>query len=515
MPLTVASLLRMCGLSLRLAAGQAGTERSIDWVHVSELYDPTPFLEGGELLLITGLALPDDASAQRELVRRLSEVGVAGLGFGTGLSHATVPEPLCAAAEPLGMPVIEVPRQTPFIAISKAVAKAKAADDYAAITRVHDADQALIRAAFGKSPLEALVGQLARKVGWAILFDPSGAAVHAVPASAAVRVGTLRADIRRLHGRATPTSVGLTLDGDTVVVQSLVSDGRTRGFLAAGRAGPLAAPERHIINAAASILTLVLGQTSPLEDAQLHLRTGILRLLLAGQAETVRQPVRDLWGALPPEPLRVVVLDGATPVRAATDLLDGRARDSEPMFYAELDDTLVVLLTDGPALDALLSQVTERTPGVTLGISEPVGYPGLAEGHQQAVQAAERAIQEGRRIGWFRDVVGGGVLGLIGAQHATAYAAALLDPLIRHDAAGRGALVESLRAWLEHHGQWDPAASRLGVHRHTLRHRIGRVETLLGRSLDSPTLRAELWLALQMLGTPPSHRPCRDSRPLQ
>ena len=39
----------------------------------------------------------------------------------------------------------------------------------------------------------------------------------------------------------------------------------------------------------------------------------------------------------------------------------------------------------------------------------------------------------------------------------------------------------SLRAWLAHHGQWDPSAAALGVHRHTLRHRMRTVEELLGR----------------------------------
>ncbi len=85
----------------------------------------------------------------------------------------------------------------------------------------------------------------------------------------------------------------------------------------------------------------------------------------------------------------------------------------------------------------------------------------------------------------------------------TTIAAALLDPLTRHDTAGRGSLVDSLRAWLEQHGPWDPAAVKLGVHRHTLRHRMGKVEQLLGRSLDSPTLHAELWLALQTLPRAP------------
>jgi purine catabolism regulator len=65
--------------------------------------------------------------------------------------------------------------------------------------------------------------------------------------------------------------------------------------------------------------------------------------------------------------------------------------------------------------------------------------------------------------------------------------------------AGRGDLVDSLRTWLAHHGQWDPAAAALGVHRHTLRHRMRTVEGLLGHGLDSPGVRAELWLALSVL----------------
>ena len=36
------------------------------------------------------------------------------------------------------------------------------------------------------------------------------------------------------------------------------------------------------------------------------------------------------------------------------------------------------------------------------------------------------------------------------------------------------------------------------MHRHTLRNRMQRVEQLLGRELDSPDLRAELWLALRL-----------------
>ena len=79
-----------------------------------------------------------------------------------------------------------------------------------------------------------------------------------------------------------------------------------------------------------------------------------------------------------------------------------------------------------------------------------------------------------------------GITGCSPPDAALAFAESLLGPLIEHDIAGRGDLVNSLRAWLAHHGQWDPSAAALGVHRHTLRHRMNTVEELLGRSLDSP-----------------------------
>ena len=55
-------------LELEIVAGEAGLDRAVRWVHISELADPTPWLSGGELLLTTGLQLGDDA--QQRALRR-------------------------------------------------------------------------------------------------------------------------------------------------------------------------------------------------------------------------------------------------------------------------------------------------------------------------------------------------------------------------------------------------------------------------------------------------------------
>src|SRR5690349_8219584 len=101
MPPTLASLVRNSSLHLTVLAGQGQLERPVRWVHTSELDDPTPFLEGGELLLTTGIKLGGgeaDAEALRTYLHRLADAGVVGLGFGVGLTHGEVPEPLVRAA---------------------------------------------------------------------------------------------------------------------------------------------------------------------------------------------------------------------------------------------------------------------------------------------------------------------------------------------------------------------------------------------------------------------------------
>ena len=91
-----------------------------------------------------------------------------------------------------------------------------------------------------------------------------------------------------------------------------------------------------------------------------------------------------------------------------------------------------------------------------------------------------------------------GVIGLLDPAQAQGFAEALLAGLIDHDRQRDSRLVLSLRTWLAHHGQWDPASAALGVHRHTLRKRIVAAEGILGRDLGDPGNRSELWLALSL-----------------
>src|SRR5579862_8117564 len=170
--LTVRDLVREH--DVRLLTGEAGLDLPVRWVHISELVDPTPWLSGGELLLTTGMQL-DTPARQREFVARLADRQLAGLGFGTGFSHAEVPEALLEAARERHFPVFEVPYELTFIAITEAAFSQLVNEQYAVLRRALSAQERLERIVLSERGLEALVAALATLIGAAVVvFDARG-----------------------------------------------------------------------------------------------------------------------------------------------------------------------------------------------------------------------------------------------------------------------------------------------------------------------------------------------------
>jgi purine catabolism regulator len=502
----VRDLLTLPELRLRVVAGAVGLDREVSWAHVSEMVDPTEFLRGGELLLLIGVSLPAGEQAQHTYVDRLADAGVAAIGFGVGVHWDEVPPALIAAADRVGLPLLVVPRAVPFLAITRAVAQAINRRELAANEYLMHAQRGLTAAAVGRGGLAAVLDEVRRLIGgWGLLLNRGGAVLASSPAEAAGNRATLRADLARL--RDAPGAASLVArDGDTEIwVQSLTAGTEVLGYLAIGRAARLTATERQVVNAAVPLCTLSLDRSRVVGQGSRRLQASVLRLLLAGQSNLVDSVADELWNGLPAEPvLALECRAGRFALVAARErLVADRQLAAARVLYGELDDALVCLVSRGDA--ERLLRVLRGIDGLRIGVSEPSGYAELARARGQAQRAASYGTGSDTRVTWFRDVPQLGLLELLPADTAAEFATALLRPL-RADAeaasaataARRGDLLRSLRVWLAHHGQWDPAASELGVHRHTLRNRMHKVERLLGRELDSPDLRAELWLALRL-----------------
>ncbi|MEU1448290.1 MULTISPECIES: PucR family transcriptional regulator [Streptomyces] len=543
---TLASIVHHSALKLTVRAGEDRLDVPVRWAHVSELADPVPYMEGGELLLITALQLDaEDPDVMRRYVKRLVGAGVVGLGFAVGVNYDEIPKALVDAAEEEGLPLLEVPRRTPFLAISKAVSAAIAADQYRAVTAGFAAQRELTKQALNDGP-EGLLSALAGQVdGWAALYDASGAVVATAPEWAGRRAARIIPDVERLRERPAPAS-SVVGGEDRVELHSLGTGRRPRAALAVGTAAALGTAERYAVHSAIALLTLTTERSRSLHAAEQRIGAAVLRMLLAGQPEHARTVAGDLYGELLDAPFRLILAESAS-ASAARAHADGHARvaaakpskapvvvpdptngdplgglaeivesaaarSGESVLVVPDGERLVVLAVDGgaavtacgeyaAALDAARIATREQPVGeedeLVVGLSAPAGPIAAAAAYKQAEQALSVARRRGRSLVEHEELAAGSVLPLLADDAVRAFADGLLRPLNEHDATGRGDLVASLRAWLSRHGQWDAAAADLGVHRHTLRYRMRRVEEILGRSLDDPDVRMELWLALK------------------
>ena len=178
----------------RVVAGAAGLDRRVRWVHVAEIADIAPLLRGGELVLTTGVMLPDDPGARQ--LRRASwpRSGCAGLVIEL-VRHwrDDVPAALVTAAERHGLPLVTLSEETRFVAVTEAVVglivDAQVAELRAA-EQVHETFTALTVA--GAEPAEVL-REVARTSGLPVVLETLGHDVLAYDA-AGHRPGELLAD---------------------------------------------------------------------------------------------------------------------------------------------------------------------------------------------------------------------------------------------------------------------------------------------------------------------------------
>ncbi|WP_344986907.1 PucR family transcriptional regulator ligand-binding domain-containing protein [Streptomyces violaceus] len=180
-PVLLTSLLAREDLSLRRIAGPVDADAVVHWVHTSEMADPYPYLLGGELLLTAGVHIPEAAGSGTyfdDYVSRIVAAGGAALGFGVAPVHDTVPRALVAACETHGLPLLEVPPQTTFSGVARAVWQLMAQARLAELRRVTEAQQSLASAASRPDPVPSVLRQLAQRLGgWAVLYGPEGAEI--------------------------------------------------------------------------------------------------------------------------------------------------------------------------------------------------------------------------------------------------------------------------------------------------------------------------------------------------
>ena len=158
----VRELLDVPDLRLRLLTDVAGMDRAIRHVYTTDLPDPSRYLTPGDLVL-TGLIwcrAPGDAD---RFVSALVRAGVSALGAGEALG--TVPDEVIQACGRHGLPLLAVPAETSFAAVTDEVGRRLSGDRATEMTRVLGRRRLLLSAVAEGAGLDAMFRLMSRELG--------------------------------------------------------------------------------------------------------------------------------------------------------------------------------------------------------------------------------------------------------------------------------------------------------------------------------------------------------------
>jgi purine catabolism regulator len=482
-------------------AGQGALDRSVRWVHSSEIYEIAPLLSGGELLLTTGLGLATvDALAKRHYIRDLAQRGVAGVALEIGRSFDVVPPEMLEEARKHGFPVIALRAVTPFVRLTEVINTALV--DYSARGQrlPESMTRALNEALISGSSVAELLSLAARFAGCPLVLAMADDQVVAHSGDSEL-TGTARAVRLRaaaevtvsLHGGdwghlvAGPGSNLSERDLEQVLEQTALA--LVVALLRTGN------PPAHRDRQTAVLLgDLVEGQ--PLSEADVHVRAQLCGFTL--------RPDQRLTG------VAVHALSAAPALR----LIDTAAQLlGQPALRAAVNDGVLALLPVGRHhVDAIgsvrhalaeaagrqdASDVTVVVGPVTHGAQ---GWSAVAETLRDARSGLSLATRragrgDGAHVVATRELEMELLLSRTASGQAGQLASRVLGPLIEWDSTHGTALVHTLEAYLVHGSSATRTAAALFVGRQALYQRLERIETLLGHSPSDPRLHRTLLLA--------------------
>ena len=484
--ITVADVLAEPALNLQVVAGSTNCGREVSSAHVSELTSPGDWLRGGELLMTVGLLLPMRLAECRAYVSECAASGVAALalGLGHGLPYQDCPDALRIAAEESAVPLLAVPDETPFIAVTKWVFATIAKQERRDLQAAMEVNRRLTGVATSSAPLAALLSAWAEASDTpCVVCDGSGRLIGATPTASADTVEQAR--------RAVTQSVAQARSGFSMIGDFEVHTVGARVPLAHIVLGAdMDTTSRSSSTVLVSLIALDIERRDLSTQSERQRRSQVFGQLLRPGIKRERAQQLAVSVGLADELCQVAVVACDDP-----ETLAYRLQASFADVLVRVRGATVEIAHRDPL--ALIDIVRTHAAGLPSGIGAATSADTLAVSAMQARSLIPVSVRLGRIVSASEGETVSLLLGLGSPEAVRGFADAVLAPLDQLDPRERLELLRTLDQWLRANGAWDPAAARLDLHRNTVRNRIDRIARLTGRRLDDGDDRMELWLALK------------------
>ncbi|MDU0479218.1 PucR family transcriptional regulator [Staphylococcus chromogenes] len=474
----------------------------------TELLDPTEFLSPDSLVLTLGLSFENNQNSWESYVQRLAAAGVTAIGFGTGLVFPAVPFELISAAEQHRMGLFEVPRHIPFVSIIQTAHDELVRRSNRATERLLDIQEKLNRAAL-KGGIDQLLTDTASLLKAGVcLIDNDGRVVGAASAdgisaqyfakSFVQRTGGTRRTAAPIDAPPTPSSATVkTPRGDNHLVHRMAADGDRTHYLVLVSNEHISSAGRSVVKHCAGLLDILIQRPKYLRTKQAELNAMALAILLGAEgSQKAMAPVfanaADAEGNV--RPVVLLADDETTLTRAIAELDTNLATLNRGLFAVDIAAGAVGMLFRGTrSVGEVLNEFGASRTKVRIAIGAPLTWTNLTMEVFQELQMRAKTVGIGECAGpadgvlrWTQD---NHVQTLLRVRNEETY-----GRLQSYDATHATELAKTLATYLKSGGHVGETAQSLGVHRHTVRTRLGKISEICECDLDNPVTRAELLL---------------------
>lgn len=491
MVVTVADLVVMPHLRLKVAAGSAGLAAPVMWAHASDLDTPWQWLVGGELLMKNGRTLPSQGDDQRAFLLGLAATKVSGLVIGLDPQTPDLTPALLETADQAGLPLILAPYSVGFAAIARAVADGNTSDEAQRLTLMERIYNTVRKAVAGHDS-ESALGQLARDLSCRLALIDAETGRDAIDGAASLPPGflsSLMAEIGR-HDGSLPGVIHISDDGHHGLAVEVPDDEPTVLVAYDFRLAPL---DIGLLQHVATATAVVLTHQAMRREHERRIGAELLSHLIDGRlAPNDAQHELFARGLDASEVVLVAAKDASETGIQQLHVSLGRRNIGHLLlrrgriFYALLQ----------PAEQTLTTMRRRLGPHALIGISDVLGTADRAPAAaREAVWAAGTAAGTVGRVSRYGDAT---LLSVMkDADEAQAVVDRVLGRLLRHDAEHGGSLIDTLDTFLACQRSWKHTSQKLHIHRQSVVYRIARIEEITGRDLRQTADIAELWLALR------------------
>jgi purine catabolism regulator len=506
-----------------VVAGQGQIDRDVTWVQVVDHPDIEAWVEAGHLLLSTGYNWPKDGTAAADLIRRLSAKGVCGVVLAVPHFVDHFAAQSIAAAECLGMVLIEIPWEVPFSAITQSIHRELVDRQARALARSEQIHRQLTEAAIAGEGLQDVARVLGGVVGRSVQIHATEGSVlahftlardaiespsfvpgvfHALAAGGALRA--MDAETRAVRWRPRPSR--LATQAQSVVGCAVRNRAGLLGYLLVAEGNPpLNEIDLRAVEHAGTVAALQISHQRQLLAQEARLGYALVASLVEGtfEAKPANFERASLLGWDESAPYRMisVLLDEPNPLtnegfsrRESIAMNLRRAVESKKAsaLMSLSANQVHALLPEHIDVSWLWKELAAGRSA--LGVSDlHVGVAGMLAAGREIADLIEH-LRPGR-MHLYSEAIFPRVLS--GDPAARRQFVDRLFGAMGADKRGQN-LVETAIALADEGFNLQGAADRLGIHISTLRYRLGKLGDVTGLDLTTVEGRFRLQFGVRL-----------------